>query len=144
MTASIQVAIGDDDEATRHALATTLDGDPRFDVVGQAATGPSLVELVAHSRPQVALVDVRMPGGGAEAVRSLLAGPPVVVVAVTAETHPRTVAELLDAGVTGYLVKGRLGACLPDLVARCAQGEVVVAAPTAAEALRRLLSARRP
>ena len=54
--------------------------------------------------------------------RALQEGPPVVVVAVSAETSPDTVAALLRAGVRGYLGKGRIGPNLPDLVSRCLGG----------------------
>jgi two-component system nitrate/nitrite response regulator NarL len=83
-----------------------------------------------------------MPGGGAAAAETLrgypsagLRGP--AVIAVSAITGAATVASLLRAGAVGYLAKGRLSA-LPDLVVRCANGEVVLAVPNAAEALRRL------
>ena len=92
------------------------------------------------------LLDVRMPGGGAEAARALRAtastngggaGAPAVV-AVSAHTGTATVVAMLQAGAVGYLAKGRL-ADLPDLVARCAAGEVVLAVPSAADALDQLV-----
>lgn len=139
---SIKVVVADDDDTMRHTLTALLHSDPRFEVVGHAATGADLVEITATTRPHVALVDVRMPGGGIEAVRALVSGPPVVVIAVSAETAPQILIDMLRAGARGYLVKGRLGSSLPDLVARCAYGEVVLAAPTGAEALRQLMSGR--
>ena len=63
---------------------------------------------------------------------------------MSAETSPDVVAALLRAGVRGYLAKGRLGPDLPDLVARCAAGEVILAVPTAAQALRRLADGASP
>lgn len=139
---SITVVVADGDEAMRHALTTMLRTDARFDVVGQVATGAGLVEAVREWRPHVVLVDVKMPGGGAEALAALSQGPPAVPIVVTAETAPATVLGALRAGARGYLAKGRLGSHLPDLVARCAYGEVVLAVPTGAEALRQLLSGR--
>ncbi len=64
---------------------------------------------------------------------------PPVVVAISAETSIATVADLVAAGAVGYLAKGRLGDTLPELLSRCVAGEVVLAAPTAAAALRILL-----
>ena len=63
-----------------------------------------------------------------------------MVVAVSAQTGTSVVVSMLRAGVSGYLVKGRLGA-LPDLVARCSNGEVVLAVPCAADALRQVVGA---
>ena len=139
---SIKVVVADDDDSMRHTLTALLHSDPRFEVVGHAATGADLVEVVAQTVPHVALVDVRMPGGGDEAVRALDSGPALVVIAVSAETSPQVLISMLRAGARGFLVKGRLGSSLPDLVARCAYGEVVLASPTGAEVLRQLVSGR--
>ena len=139
---AINVVVADDDDLMRRTLTALLHSDPRFEVVGQAATGDALPEVIATTRPHVVLIDVRMPGGGIEGAEALAAGPPVVVVAVSAETSVHTILGMLRAGVRGYVVKGRIGASLPDLVARCAYGEVVLATPTGAEVMRQLVSVR--
>ena len=142
--ARIRVAIADDDAGIRSALADVLAADPRFAVVGAAATGEELCRLVRSVAADVVLLDVRMPGGGADAARALgtcspvPGGRPPAVIAVSAHTGAATVASMLRAGAVGYLAKGRL-ARLPDLVARCAAGEVVLAVPSATEALRRVV-----
>jgi two-component system nitrate/nitrite response regulator NarL len=141
--ARIRVAIADDDAGIRSALSDVLSADPRFDVVGTVANGDDLCRLVGDVAPDVVLLDVRMPGGGAIAAETLRACPSATgvhgpaVIAVSAITGAATVVSLLRAGAVGYLAKGRLSA-LPDMVARCAAGEVVLAVPSAAEALRRL------
>ena len=140
----IRVAIGDDDAGVRSALADVLTADPRFTVVGTAATGEELCRLTSRVPADVVLLDVRMPGGGADAAQTLRTCPPApgsrppAVVAVSAHTGAATVASMLRAGAVGYLAKGRLSR-LPDLVARCAGGEVVLAVPSATEALRRVV-----
>lgn len=139
---AIRVVVADDDAAMRHAMTDLLHTDSRFEVVGHADTGPTVVEVVALTRPHVVLLDVRMPGGGVEAARALALGPPVIVVAVTADASVATVLGMLHSGVRGYLVKGRIGATLPDLVARCLEGEIVLATPTGGEAMRQLVSGR--
>lgn len=135
----IRVVVADDDETIRTVLSELVGSDPRFDVVGSAADGHELLDVVTRLEPHVVLLDVRMPWGGATAARALLEDHSVVVVAVSAETSPETVASLVTAGVRGYLAKGRLGPDLPDLVARCVAGEVILAVPTAAQAMRRLI-----
>lgn len=134
----IKVVVADDDEAIRAVLSEVMRSDGRFDVVAEAADGTELLDLVVAHDVDVVLLDVRMPNGGATAARALQEGPPVVVVAVSAETSPEIVASLLRAGVRGYLAKGRLGPNLPELVARCVAGEVILAVPTAAQAIQRL------
>jgi two-component system nitrate/nitrite response regulator NarL len=136
---AIRVVVADDDEVMRSAVVDVLSADPRFDVVGTAASTDELVEAVGTGRPAVALVDVRMPGGGVAAATALTSLPrPPVVVAVSASTELTTVVAMMRAGASGYLGKGRLGESLPDLVARCAAGEVVLAVPNAVAVLRAL------
>lgn len=139
---SIKVVVADDDDSIRHTVTALLHSDPRFEVVGHAGSGASLLEVSALTQPDVVLLDVRMPGGGVEAARSLARDRSVVLIAVSTETSVDTVVAMLRAGARGYLLKGRIGASLPDLVARCAHGEVMLAVPTAALAMRRLMSGR--
>ncbi|MFC4785697.1 response regulator [Nocardioides sp. MAHUQ-72] len=138
---AIRVLVADDDADFRGALAEVLEADRRFSVVGKAACGDEAIALARELRPDVVLLDVRMPGGGPEAARSLTTGgaPYPTVVAVSAQTGASGVVDMLRAGAVGYLAKGRLGAQLPDLVARAAGGEVVLAVPGAVEALRQML-----
>lgn len=145
---TILVAIGDDDRTFRDAVSDVLTSDPRFTVVAAVGSGDELRRVTADVRPDVALVDIRMPGGGPEAVRGLVeddrsqAGVPgrrpLVVLAVSAQTGVNNVRAMLQAGATGYFAKGQLGGSLPDLVHRCVTGEVVLAVPTGARALQML------
>jgi DNA-binding NarL/FixJ family response regulator len=144
----LRIIIADDDIPLRAALSEVLDADDRFAVVGEVGSGEELLDRAGELRPDVVLLDVRMPGGGAPAARAVLAPPepdgsagrsaPPVVVAVSAHTGTSVVVEMLRAGVTGYFAKGRLAA-LPDLLARCGSGEVVLAVPGAADALRQVV-----
>lgn len=135
----IRVVIADDDDDVRAALHDVLDADHRFNVVGTASTSDALLHLASSEQPDVVLVDVRMPGGGiaAAATLSTLREPPIII-AVSASTEPSTVISMLRAGATGYLAKGRLGHWLPEMVARCADGQVMLAVPQAAGVLRAL------
>ena len=146
---AIRVAAADDDEVFREALADMVRSDARFVLVGTASSHDDIVHLVAVEQPDLVLLDVRMPGGGPEAARALthvdgelartgVAGVPVVV-AVSAQSGPSVVLAMLRAGASGYLVKGEVGDDLPDLLVRCAAGEVVLAVPGATEALHRLV-----
>ncbi len=143
---TIRVVVGDDDTAFRLAAVGLLEADPRIEVVGSAADGHELLELASSTEPDVVLIDVRMPAGGAIGARALAkqAAEPgrrtqPLVVALTAETSPDVIESMLRAGVVGYLAKGRIGSTLSDLVARIYHGEVILAAPTAGIALRRVL-----
>jgi DNA-binding NarL/FixJ family response regulator len=143
---TIRVAVGDDDDAFRKAAVGLLEADPRIEVVGSAADGTELLQLVTETQPDVVLLDVRMPAGGAVGAKALadLAAAserraPMLVVALTAETSPDVIETMLRAGAVAYFAKGRIGAALGDLVSRVHDGEVILATPTAGLALRRVL-----
>lgn len=148
---SIRIVVGDDDGGFRAAVIEVLEADPRFAVVGEAVDGAELLEVTAATDPDLVLLDVRMASGGTIAARALTAlekesgrsGVRPLVVALTAEASPEVVASMLEAGAVGYLAKGRLGATLPDLLARVVEGEVVLAVPSGINALRHLLGHRR-
>ena len=127
-----RVVVADDDPTFRSAAVEVLEADARFTVVAAVSSGAGLVELVEESAADVVLLDVRMPGGGPAAAQQLTDrfGRRVVLVAVSAQLETATVFRMLRAGTTGYLPKGRLGASMPDLIARCAEGELVLAVPT--------------
>ncbi len=140
----IRVVVADDDAAFRDALVDVVDADARFQVVASASTGEDIVGLVSGARADLVLLDVRMPGGGAIAARAIreavessdLRAP--AVVALSAQSAVHTVVAMVREGAVGYLVKGRLGSALPDLLFRCAAGEVVLAVPSGGDALRQL------
>jgi two-component system nitrate/nitrite response regulator NarL len=147
---SIRTVVGDDDTGFRSAVVDVLGADPRFAVVGEAADGAELLDVASTTHPDLVLMDVRMPSGGAVAARALTRahGDPgrwatrPLVVAISADTTPEVVASMLQAGAVGFLAKGRLGATLPDVLVRMVEGEVVVAVPTGIHALRHLLQHR--
>ncbi len=104
----IRVLIAEDEVAVRGALADLVSSDPEMDVVGTAADADEAIEIAERELPDVALVDVKMPGGGgpraAREIRKL--SPQTHVVALSAYEDRRTVLEMLRAGVVGYVVKG--------------------------------------
>ncbi|HEX2073741.1 MAG TPA: response regulator transcription factor [Geodermatophilus sp.] len=137
----ITVVIADDDHRVRAALAGLLDQEPDFRVVGAAADGDEAVAAACEFRAALVLTDVRMPGGGPELVRRLVALPHRPVVAgLSAQADPATWTRVLAAGGSAYLLKGTLAGDLPVLLRRCVQGHLVVTVPGAADLVRRLLS----
>jgi CheY-like chemotaxis protein len=141
MSDRIRVVVADDDDSVRAALVDTLRADPRFEVLAAVATGSELVDACSSLRPDVALVDVQMPGGGEEAVRAVMEQSIChVVIAISASVAMGTILPILRAGATGYLAKGNLGRSLPDLVARCAKGQALLAVPGGGAILRALVA----
>lgn len=138
----IRILIADDHPEMLSALVSVLEDDPRFDVVGSAMTGGEAYRLARETPVDAVLLDVHMPDGGPAAAEALtaLARPPVVV-AISAQSAPGAVEEMLRAGAVGYLAKDRVGGALGDLVARCVAGEVVLATAAGAGTLRALITA---
>lgn len=104
----IRVLIADDDPSIREALADMLGVDPSLQLVGAAADADQAIELACGSRPDVAILDVRMPGGGGpRAAREIRrCSPETRVVAFSAHEERAVVMDMLRAGAVGYLVKG--------------------------------------
>jgi DNA-binding NarL/FixJ family response regulator len=103
----IRVLVVDDQPLVRRGLHGMLQDYPDLSVVGQAASGPEAVALSEELRPDVVLMDVRMPGGdGITATRALAALPePVPVVVLTTFDLDEYVYGALEAGAVGFLLK---------------------------------------
>jgi DNA-binding NarL/FixJ family response regulator len=106
---TIRVLIADDQDIVRAGLTTILDGQPDIDVIAQAGDGREAVALARDLRPDVCLLDIRMPHvDGVEATRQL-AGPevddPLAVVVITTFDTDDYVHGALKAGARGFLLK---------------------------------------
>jgi DNA-binding NarL/FixJ family response regulator len=99
--------VADDQRAVREALATVLDAEPGFEVVGLAADGDEVVELARRLSPEVVLMDLRMPNvDGVTATRRLAAELPAVkVVVLTTFADDTSILGALEAGALGFLTK---------------------------------------
>lgn len=142
MVPRIRVLVADDHDDMLAAIVSVLEEDGRFAVVATASTGDEAVTRARETPVDVALLDVNMPGNSAAAARALAGLPrPPVVVAISAQSGGGVVEEMLRAGAVGYVTKGRVGDGLPGILVRCAEGEVVLATPAGASALRAVLGA---
>ncbi|MFJ2580122.1 response regulator transcription factor [Kitasatospora aureofaciens] len=105
---SIRVVIADDERLVRMGLRVVIDAEPDLSVVGEAADGAEVVPLVRELRPDVVLMDIRMPGiDGIRATEQLVGGmaePPRILVVTTFE-HDDHVYDALRAGAAGFLLK---------------------------------------
>ena len=122
---SIRIVLADDHKMILAALRSLLEKEIDIAVVGEAGDGAALLELVERTAPDIAVVDVGMPGmNGIEATRRLLAARPVLkVIALSAYSDKRFVLEMLDAGAKGYLIKASAGDELPRAIRAIAQGQ---------------------
>jgi DNA-binding NarL/FixJ family response regulator len=125
----IRVLIVDDHPVVRDGLRGMLSGEPDLDVVGEAGDGTEVLATVDTLRPDVILMDLRMPGmGGVEAIRALAERrSPARVLVLTTYDSDRDVVPALGAGATGYLLKDAPRAELVRAIRAAARGEVVLA-----------------
>ena len=127
----IRVAIADDQELVRSGVRLILEGESDMQVVGEARNGQEAAELVKRERPDVLLLDVRMPGedGIAAAGRILAAGIPVRVLMLTTFDLDEYVYEALRAGASGFLLKDMSGEDIVSAVRQAARGADSLLAP---------------
>lgn len=108
--ATIRILIADDHEVVRIGLASMLGAQEGFEVVAQASTGDEATRLALMHRPDVVVMDIRMPGGsGIESCRAITAaraGTPVIM--LTSHADSDALFDAIEAGASGYVLK-RIG-----------------------------------
>lgn len=135
----IRVMLVDDQELVRSGLRMTLEKHDDIAIVAEATDGRDALDRLAAARPDVVLMDLRMPNvDGVTATRqiSALDDPPAVVVLTTFDFDDDLV-HALDAGASGYLLKNATGEQLVEAVRRAADGHSVLAAEVTARVIER-------
>ncbi|MEV4581286.1 response regulator transcription factor [Nonomuraea jabiensis] len=142
-TRPIGLLIVDDHPVVRDGLASMFARDPEFEVLGEAAGGAEAVRLAQALRPDVILMDLRMPGmDGVSATRELAErGSEARVLVLTTYDTDSDVLPAIEAGATGYLLKDAPRDELLRAVRAAARGEAVLAPSVAALLMSRV---RRP
>jgi two-component system response regulator DevR len=125
----IRVLIVDDHEMVREGLMAMLQPEPDFEVVGQTGHGVEVADLVQSTRPDVVLLDARLPDlSGVEVCRRLtISHPDVSVVILTTYTDPDLVQECIQAGARGYVVKDVERFSLKESIRAVYRGQSVLA-----------------
>jgi DNA-binding NarL/FixJ family response regulator len=131
---STRVLVVDDHDLFRTGMASLLDRQPDIEVVAQASGGRAAVRLADELRPDVILMDVRMPDlSGPEATRQILDRHPATrVVALTVASEDADVAEVIGAGACGFLAKDTPIEAVVVAIRAAAQGAAWLS-PRAAE-----------
>lgn len=140
---ALRILIADDHEIVRIGLAALLDRQSGFRVVGEAGSGDEAVRLARALRPDVVVMDIRMPGGsGTDACRTITAElPDTPVVMLTSYAEEEALFEAISAGASGYVLK-RIGSEeLVNAVRTVAAGRSMLDPAVTASVLERLRSA---
>lgn len=139
----IRILLADDHPMFREGVAHSLGSEPDFEVIAQAASGEEAVELAQRLTPDVALLDITMPGMGgiAAAARIAASVPDMRILMLTVSEDKDNLLAALKAGAHGYVLKGAAASELRAIVRRVAGGEAFV---TPALATRLLVEFSRP
>lgn len=128
---TIRVLVADDQDLVRTGLAMILDAQPGIEVVGQAADGLEAIEFARRLRPDVCLLDIRMPGLDGIAVTRELAGPdvtdPLPIDVITTFDLDEYVYGALKAGARGFLLKDAGADLLVQAIHAAANGDALIA-----------------
>jgi DNA-binding NarL/FixJ family response regulator len=137
---SVRVLLADDHPVVRAGLHGMLSAEPDLEVVAEAGSGDEAVVLAARYRPDVVLMDLRMPGvDGATATARIAAElPEVKVLVLTTYDTDADIVRAVEAGAAGYLLKDTPREQLADAVRAAARGETVLAPPVAAKLMTRM------
>lgn len=128
MSEGIRIVIADDHTMVRQGIRVLLETDPRMSVVAEAADGQEAVACVEHYRPDVVLMDLRMPRmDGMSALREILHhAPGQAVIILTTYDEDALMREALEAGARGYLLKDMSREILLRTVEAAARGEMLL------------------
>jgi len=145
-TPRIRVLVVDDDALVRSGLQMILEGAPDIEVVGQAVDGRSGVAAAREHRPDVVLIDIRMPRmNGLEATEHLQSwdSPPKVIVLTTFDADDY-VTRALGAGASGFLLKDTPPASIVEAIRRVADGDPMLSPSVTARLIAQLRAGATP
>ena len=143
---SIRVLLADDQAMIRGGLRLILEDQPDITVVAEAADGTEAIRLARQLRPDVCLIDIRMPGKDGIEVTRAIAGPgvpdPLRVVIVTTFDLDEYVYGALRAGAAGFVLKGASPALLAEAVRAAHAGDALISPQVTLRLLRHVAPAR--
>lgn len=124
----MRLFLADDHSIVRAGIRSVLADDPTLELVGEEADGLAALEAIRRLSPDVAILDIEMPGlSGVELARTLSeSGSATAVILLSVHATPTYVQAAVDAGVAGYVVKDEASRELPAALAALRRGEVFV------------------
>ena len=143
-TNATRVLICDDHEVVREGLRTLLSRRPEIAVVGEAGTMQEAIDAAAKAKPDVVIMDVRLPdGSGVEACRAIReARPETHVIMLTSYADDEALFASIIAGASGYLLKQTRGQAVVDAIQAVAQGRSLLDPDVTGKVLERVRQGR--
>ncbi len=143
---TIRTLVVDDQALVRGGFRSILSSHPAIEVVGEAGSGAEAVQLVRELQPDVALVDVRMPGidGIETTIRIMLSGGACRVLMLTTFDLDEYVYDAFRAGASGFLLKNVSPEALVDAVQAIASGDALLAPEITRRLIERFTSSPKP
>jgi DNA-binding NarL/FixJ family response regulator len=145
---TIRVLVADDQAMVRTGFGMIIDAQPDMELIGEAGDGAAAVALARERRPDVVLLDIRMPRMDGLAALRLLAGPgvaePVRVVVVTTFDLDEYVYAALGGGACGFLLKDSGPTLLVEAVRAAVSGDALISPSITVRLLRQLTTPTRP
>ncbi|MCZ7531495.1 MAG: response regulator transcription factor [Acidimicrobiia bacterium] len=139
-TTPIRVFLLDDHEVVRRGLREMLEADGHLDVVGEASTAAEALSRIPPTRPDVAVLDVRLPdGNGVDVCREVRSShPEIQCLILTSFSDDEALFQAIMAGAAGYVLKQVRGSDLVDAIRRVAAGQSLLDPAVTARVLERL------
>jgi DNA-binding NarL/FixJ family response regulator len=135
---STTVVLVDDEQLIRSALARAL-ADDGLDLVGEAATASEALDVVVEVRPDVVLIDLRLPGAdGVETIEQLTLLAPATRILILTRSEQNQVVEAIIAGASGYILKNATPEAIVEAIRATAAGESVISPQVAGKLLERI------
>jgi DNA-binding NarL/FixJ family response regulator len=136
----IRIMVVDDHEMVREGIKAILEGEPDFEIVSETGLGEEVGELAARTRPDVVLLDARLPDiSGPEVCRRLTGSQPEAgVVILTTFTDDELVDACVQAGAKGYVVKDVERFWLKESIRSVSRGESVLSPQVASKLMERM------
>ncbi|HET8840467.1 MAG TPA: response regulator transcription factor [Ktedonobacteraceae bacterium] len=136
----IRLLIIDDHEIVREGLKTILVSEPDFTIIGEAASADAALQMIAQLHPDIALVDIRLPGtNGIELCHMVTERyPETAVIILTTYTDENLVAQCIQAGARGFIVKDIERFDLKRSIRAVARGEAAIDTKVTASVLAQL------
>jgi DNA-binding NarL/FixJ family response regulator len=142
----IRVLLADDHPVVRAGLTGMLAAEPDLQVVGEAGSGDEAVVMARQLRPDVVLMDLRMPGGDGVSATSRIRGelPDTKIMVLTTYDGDADILRAVEAGASGYLLKDLPRAELADAIRAATRGETVLAPGVAGRLLSQIRGSAAP